>query len=93
LKEENLAISLGTDVDHWADCVTIFTVEVKLTKHALDKTDQVVEATYQYLQRIRDAGVQEYFATELNDVGAMNFKYTDKTAEVDTVVGFARQMQ
>ena len=86
-------MEVGSDVDHWADCLTLFTIDVKLTKSALANTDKVVEATFQYLQKIRDANPQEDFFAELNDVGAMNFKYADKKDAVDTVVDMARKMQ
>ena len=92
LKSENLALGVATDIDNWADCITLFSIQVKLTKNALENTDKVVEATYQYLQKIRDKGPQKYFFDELNDVGKMNFKYADKKESIDTVVDFARGM-
>jgi secreted Zn-dependent insulinase-like peptidase len=46
LKEHDLADTIETDIDHWADCVTLFTIDIKLTKNALDKTDDVVEGLF-----------------------------------------------
>ena len=49
LKSENLATGLGASSFHWADCLTIFMIDVQLTKNALDKTERVAEITYKYL--------------------------------------------
>ena len=67
-------------------------MSIQLTKKALANVNRVVEIVYQYLHNIRDAGPQKAFFDELNDVGAMNFKYSDKSGEIDTVVSFTRSM-
>ena len=94
LKSENLAnaLSTGNDMERWADCLTIFLVEITLTKNALDKIDRVAEITYKYLSNIRDHGPDEQFFDELNAVGRMNFKFADKENSMNTVTKYAERM-
>ena len=52
----------------------------------------MVEATYKYLQNLRDAGPKEYLFNEMKDIGAMQFMFAEKNDSIATCKGLARSM-
>jgi len=64
LKAQGLALAPAKgatmcDVEHLLDCMTFLQVEIILTAKGLDNYELVLEAAFQYFQRLRDAGPQE----------------------------------
>lgn len=64
--------------------MSFFKVDITLTENGLQNYDKVIEACFQYFQRLRDAGPQEYIANEIKNIGEMNFKFSDKRSAIDT---------
>lgn len=50
-------------------------VNIKLTKKGLENYDKVVEATFQYLNKLKESGPQERIFKEINEIGYMSFEY------------------
>jgi insulysin len=92
LKHEDLALELSAGPDHTLDCMSMFEIEVTLTKKGLQNWEQVIEITFKYLNNIREAGPQEYFFNECKDIGELSFKYADKKEAYTTCVGLARRI-
>jgi insulysin len=40
--------------------------------------ETVIEALFQYLQKIRDVGPQEWVFNEVKDIGIMNYEFKSK---------------
>ena len=68
-------------------------VEISLTKKGLENYEKVAEAVFQYAQRIREAGPQEYIYKENNDLGKIKFEFQDKVDGVDYCVHLSSKMQ
>jgi len=92
LKHEGLAQSVESSVDHWIGCLSLFVVEIKLTKKGLGKADRVVETCSQYFQKIKAAGPKQSLFDEMKLIGESNFKFMERTNEMSTVVSMTRQM-
>jgi len=60
LKAEGLANELSAGGDHELWSFSNFYVDISLTKKGLANYEQVVEAVFQYANKIREAGPQEY---------------------------------
>jgi len=56
LKSQGLANELSAGGDHELWSYSNFYVDISLTKKGLENHEQVIEAVFQYAQRIRDAG-------------------------------------
>lgn len=56
LKEQGLALELSAGGDHEMSSFSNFLVEVQLTKKGLENVESVVEAVFQYAQKLRELG-------------------------------------
>jgi insulysin len=56
LKSEGLALELGAGDDHSMNAISAFMIDIYLTKKGLAQYERVIEAVFQYAQRLRDAG-------------------------------------
>jgi len=92
LKAEDLALELGSSPDHSMDGMTTFEIEITLTKKGLENYENVIEATYQYLNELRKKGPSEQFWIDQKNVGEMNFLFADKVDNIDAAVSFTRKM-
>lgn len=93
LKAEGLANELSAGGDHELWSFSNFYVDISLTKKGLANYEQVVEAVFQYANKIREAGPQEYIFKENNDLGKMQFEFQDKVNAVNYCVGLASKLQ
>ena len=78
LKSEGLALELGAGDDHSMNAISAFMIDIYLTKKGLAEYERVIEAVFQYAQRLRDAGPQDYIFEEVRDSGLMNFEFQSK---------------
>ena len=93
LKSEDLAYELSAGGDHELWSFSNFYVDISLTKKGLANYEKVVEAVFDYAQRIREKGPQKYIFEENNDLGKMQFEFQDKMNAVSYCVGLASKMQ
>ena len=89
LKEHDLALELSAGPDHELYGYSSMEVEVKLTKKGLDNYEKVIEATFQYLKTINEAGPQDYVFNEVNDLGKVSFEFADKGKPMNTCVALS----
>jgi len=78
LISEGLALALEAGGDHEMSSFSSFMVNITLTKVGLENYEKVVEAVFQYAQRVRDAGPQIKIVEECRDLGVMKFQFADK---------------
>ena len=71
LKREGLANELGSGGDHELWSYSNFYIDIYLTKKGLDNYERVLEAVFEYAQRLKEAAPQEYIYRENNDLGKM----------------------
>ena len=93
LKAEGLANELSAGADHELWSFSQFYVDISLTKKGLANYEQVVEAVFQYANKIKEAGPQQRLFQENNDLGKMRFEFQDKSNAVRYCVGLASKMQ
>ena len=65
-----------------------FIVNVDLTEVGIEHTDEIVQLTFQYLEMIRQKGVQKWVFEEIQHVNNMLFRFKDK----ERPMGYARQL-
>lgn len=92
LKSEGLANELSAGGDHELWSYSNFYIDISLTKKGLQNYEQVIEAVFQYANRIREVGPQQYIYQENNDLGKMQFEFSDKVNPVSYCVGLSSKM-
>ena len=60
LISEGLALELSAGGDHELWAISTFRIEIVLTKKGLENYEKVVEACFQYGQKLKEMGPQEY---------------------------------
>lgn len=93
LKAEGLANELSAGGDHELWSYSSFYMDISLTKKGLANYESVVEAVFQYANKIREAGPQEYIFKENNDLGKMTFEFQDKVNAAQYCAGLTSKMQ
>ena len=93
LISEGLALELGSSFDHELWSFSTFSVDITLTKKGLENYDKVIESIFQYAQKIREAGPQEFIFKECKDLGLMQFEFQDKGSGMNTCVSYAGRLQ
>ena len=78
LKREGLANELGSGGDHELWSYSNFYIDIYLTKKGLQNYERVVEAVFEYAQRLKEVSPQEYIYHENNELGKMQFEFADK---------------
>ena len=92
LKQEDYAMELSAGGDHELDCFSDFTICITLTKKGLANVDKVVDATFKYIQRLKEVGPKEWVVEESNKIGNITFDFLEKSDPISYVVGMARNM-
>lgn len=92
LKEQGWAISLATSFEHHLGGYSDLSAHITLTVKGLENYDKVVEATFQYLKRLNEAGPQTYVYEELKNMGIANFDFSDRGNALNTCVRLAGRM-
>ena len=93
LISEGLALELSSGCDHELWSFSTFSVDITLTKKGLENYDKVIEAVFQYAQRIKEAGPQEFIYKECKDLGLMQFEFQDKGNGVSSCISYSTRMQ
>lgn len=66
---------------------------ITLTSNGLENYEKVVEATFQYLRKINEAGPQDYVFEECKNIGVVQFDFSDRGNPMNTCVNLAGRMQ
>ncbi|CAN0379487.1 unnamed protein product [Laminaria digitata] len=70
-----------------------FIVSVECTERGLDHVNEIVGMVYQYLNMIREEGLQEWIHLEIQAIAAMNFRFASKGNPMGYVSRLAGDMQ
>eukprot|EP00752_Nemacystus_decipiens_P012492 g11064.t1 len=92
LKAKGWANDLVAGMNRRATDWSNFIVSVECTEEGIEHVDEIVKMTYQYLNIIREEGIQEWIHLETKDIAAMNFRFSSKVDPVDYVSWLAGNM-
>eukprot|EP00903_Cladosiphon_okamuranus_P017869 g16444.t1 len=84
----DLTAGVAWDATDWSN----FIVEVECTEEGIEHVDEIVSMTYQYLNMIREDGIQEWIHLETQAISAMNFRFSSKIDPVSYVLWLAGNM-
>ncbi|CAM9764518.1 unnamed protein product, partial [Sphacelaria rigidula] len=70
-----------------------FVVSVECTESGIEHVDEIVGMTYQYLNMIREEGIQEWIHKETKAIADMNFRFASKGNPMGYVSRLAGYMQ
>ena len=71
----------------------LFQVSIQLTPAGVRTKDQIVSLLFFVLKEIQSHGMSEWRYQELKTMGENQFLYDEKKSPVETVIGFAQNMQ
>ncbi len=83
-------LSAGLSMDTTSQ--SLFAITVKLTSEGLQHIDDIVEHTFQYLQLIRQQGVQAWSFTEMGKIADMQFRFLEKRQPISYVSSLSSNM-
>ncbi len=93
LKRAGLAQSLsagqGTDTGDGST----FNLDISLTKAGFKDWKKVVSLTFDYIDRVRDQGINKLYYDENRQLARINFRYHEKSQPIDLVSSLARRLQ
>lgn len=69
-----------------------FTFSVELTETGLERTNEVIESFFQYINLIRGKGAQEWLWNELKMMEDITFRFKDKESPFGYVTSMAAVM-
>lgn len=93
LVQQDLALELECGADHELWSYSLLNLNVLLTKKGLAHYEDVAEAVFKYLHKLRDAGPQEFVHQECHDLGKVQFRFADNGSPMQTCVNLSTRMQ
>jgi insulysin len=75
LKARGLALKLSCGPDHEMNTFSTLDVSISLSEKGIKEYETVIEATFQYLQKLKEVGPQEWVFEEVRDIGITNFEF------------------
>mmetsp|Transcript_1318 Transcript_1318/g.1693 ORF Transcript_1318/g.1693 Transcript_1318/m.1693 type:complete len:895 (-) Transcript_1318:261-2945(-) len=93
LISEGLALELNSYPHFLQRGFSNFCVEITMTKKGLENYEQVIEAFFQYAQKLKAAGPQDFVYQECRDLGNLQFEFMEKSKAVSTCVNLSGRMQ
>ena len=92
LKDNDWVSDLTAGVDEVLGSTSWLEVEVNLTKKGFENYEKVIEATFQYMNKIREHGPQQWVFDEIKQQGDISFKFAEKGDISETCCRTARKM-
>ncbi|MCY4046001.1 MAG: insulinase family protein [Cellvibrionales bacterium] len=89
LKKKNWIETLVAGTPFSYDGGEAFSVSLGLTDQGLENQQQVVDAVFQAIERVKSAGVPKWVFDEVADIGRLNFLFPEDTTELNRVTYFA----
>ncbi|OUM68252.1 hypothetical protein PIROE2DRAFT_39354 [Piromyces sp. E2] len=93
LKSKDLAYSLETGITNIIDEYANFKIEISLTEKGLSNYEEVIEIVFQYIEMLKNEGVQEWIYNELETMSKCSFLYEDKDHNDCLVASLSSVMQ
>lgn len=79
LKKKNLVLGLSAGFDDNFHGFSFFQITFELTPEGIKKTDDIIEACFQYLAMIKQLGPQEWIQNECKVINEITFRFKDKS--------------
>lgn len=64
-----------------------------MSEKGLKDYNKVIEAIYQYANKLREAGPQNYVFEEVRDIGIMNYEFQSKQDQLSECVAIAQKFK
>ncbi|CAL8160346.1 unnamed protein product [Prunus armeniaca] len=84
-----LAAGAGGGCIYQTSVAYVFNMTIRLTDSGLEKMFDVIGIVYQYIKLLRQVSPQERIFRELQDIGNMEFKFSEETAQDSYASGLA----
>ncbi|BBH04552.1 hypothetical protein Prudu_015725 [Prunus dulcis] len=72
------AAGVGSGCIYRTSVAYVFEVSIRLTDSGLEKMFDIIGIVYQYIKLLRQVSPQEWIFRELQDIGNMEFKFTEE---------------
>lgn len=93
LKDKGWATSLSASPGHSLENEGSFMVMVSLTEQGLENYLSVTKALFQYIQLLKQEGIQEALYNEEKQLSSIEFLFQEKSEPIHLTSSLARQMQ
>lgn len=93
LKEEGLATAISAGVSFEASDMAWVEVDLTLTDSGYANANAVILAVFHYVGVLQREGLPLWFFQEHKDMGAVNFRYQQRSDELDTVTSISERLQ
>lgn len=93
LIRQEWALELMSYSDNVADMYSIFAVHVTLTEKGLAEYENVVDSLFQYVAKLRQAGLSESLFREIQTVTKLGFEFQSKSSGLGKSINLAGLMQ
>ncbi|PQM40259.1 nardilysin-like [Prunus yedoensis var. nudiflora] len=84
-----LAAGAGSGCIYQTSVAYVFNMTIRLTDSGLEKMFDVIGIVYQYIKLLRQVSPQEWIFRELQDIGNMEFKFSEEPAQDSYASGLA----
>ncbi|CAB4312356.1 unnamed protein product [Prunus armeniaca] len=84
-----LAAGAGGGCIYQTSVAYVFNMTIRLTDSGLEKMFDVIGIVYQYIKLLREVSPQEWIFRELQDIGNMEFKFSEEMAQDSYASGLA----
>ncbi|CDO94319.1 unnamed protein product [Kluyveromyces dobzhanskii CBS 2104] len=93
LKEKGWAVELSAGSHTISKDNAVFGIEMDLTDDGMSNVDEIIVATFQYLEMLKITLPEEWIHNELRDTSASSFKFKQKGSPSSTVSNMARLLE
>eukprot|EP01088_Endostelium_zonatum_P015022 TRINITY_DN3510_c0_g2_i1.p1 TRINITY_DN3510_c0_g2~~TRINITY_DN3510_c0_g2_i1.p1 ORF type:complete len:969 (-),score=255.17 TRINITY_DN3510_c0_g2_i1:24-2930(-) len=93
LKLQNWALSLAAGSSRSAFDLELFTVTIKVTQEGLQNHEQVIGALMEYIEMLKEKGVQEWIWKEQQLLDALSFRFKQKEEPIGYVSAVSTLLQ
>ena len=93
LIEEGFALELGSSHYITMDLFTQFQISIQLTTKGLQNYNEVLKFVFNYLQMLKEKGIEKRIFDEIKQVKSIKFNYLDKSRPINYVGGLSNTMQ
>lgn len=93
LKEKGWALELSAGSHTISKGNAVFCIDMDLTDEGMEHINEIVIATFQYLEMLKVTLPQEWIHNELKDTSVSSFKFKQKDSPASTVSNMARLLE
>ncbi|KAK9279411.1 hypothetical protein L1049_013090 [Liquidambar formosana] len=79
----SISAGVGDEGMHRSSIAYIFVISIHLTDSGLEKIFEIISFVYQYLKLLHQVSPQEWIFKELQDIGAMEFRFAEEQPQDD----------